>query len=395
MSAITDSVNAFTQLMNTPIEAQNGPLKGYQFAVKDVFEVKGFRIQAGNPDYFDQASVANMTAPAVAILESAGAKLVGKTHTDELGGSLFGVNEHYGTPINFHSPEHVPGGSSSGSAAAVSASLVNFALGADTSGSVRAPASFCGIYGFRPTFGKIPTTGVLPISNYLDTVGIFAWHPDMIAQVLDVYGMKEKNQFTRLRIIPSLVDHLRGSLKDAFLEKLNAIKMLTSSMLPLIINEDTLTQWSGIIRTIAMYDLWQVHKEWILKLNPAFGELINERLKIARSVPYEDYKLALKKQKEMRGFMDDTLEPGDITVFPTVHDIPPVLSSTVSQLKDFSLKASCHTCIAALTGFPEITIPLRNIKKQCSLGMSFLGKAGKDYSLTSFASRAHSIINFE
>lgn len=388
-----DSVNAFTQLMNSPIEAPDGPLKGYQFAVKDVFEVKGFRTQAGNPDYFEQAKVANTTATAVAILENAGAKLIGKTHTDELGGSLFGVNEHYGTPINSHSPKYVPGGSSSGSAAAVSANLVDFALGADTSGSVRAPASFCGIYGFRPTFGKISTTGVLPISNHLDTVGIFARHPDMIAQVLDVYGMKEKSQLTRLRIIPSLKDHLQDSLKTTFLEKLNSIKTLVSSTTELTIDDDKLTQWSTVIRTIAMYDFWQVHKEWILKSKPTFGELINDRLKMASSVQYEDYKLALRQQKEMRGFMDANLESGDIIVFPTVHDIPPLLSSTVSQLKDFALKASRHTCIAALAGFPEMTIPLRNIKKQCSLGMSFLGRAGKDYSLTLFASKVHSIIN--
>lgn len=393
MSTTLDSVNAFTQFINSPLETQSGPLREYQFAVKDVFDVKGFRIQAGNPAYFDQARLADMTAPAVAVLQDAGAKLIGKTHTDELGGSLFGLNEHYGPPINTDSPERVPGGSSSGSAAAVSAKLVDFALGADTSGSVRAPASFCGIYGLRPTFGRISTTGVLPISPYLDTVGIFARHPDIISQVLDVYGIKQQRGFTRLRIISSLVDHLQGPLKNTFLEKLTAIKTLTSSVTQLVIDEDTLTQWSAVIRTIAMYGLWQVHKEWILKSKPVFGELINDRLKMASSVQYEDYKLALEEQKAIRKFMDDSLESGDVVVFPTVHDISPLLSSTLVELKDFALKASRHTCIAALTGFPEITIPLRNIKKSCSLGMSFIGRAGEDVTLTSFASRAHSMLN--
>jgi len=393
MSPIIDSVNAFTQLITVPLEPQSGPLQGYQFAVKDVFDLRGFRTQAGNPDYFDQACVADMTAPAVSILQDAGAALVGKTQTDELGGSLFGLNEHYGSPINSILPTCVPGGSSSGSAAAVAAHLVDFALGADTSGSVRAPASFCGIYGFRPTFGGISTTGVLPISPHLDTVGIFARHPDVIAQVLNVYGMKEKRDFTRLRVIPTLRDHLQGSLKNTFLENLNSIKQLTSSAVPLSIDEDTLAQWSAVIRTIAMYGLWQVHKEWILKSNPTFGEFINDRVKMARSVTYEDYKLALEKQKTIREFMGNALDFGDIVVFPTVHDTPPLLSTPVPQLKDFALKASRHTCLAALTGFPEITVPLRNIQKPCSLGMSFLGRGGEDYSLTSFASKAHSIMN--
>jgi amidase len=114
---------------------------------------------------------------------------------------------------------------------------------------------------------------------------------------------------------------------------------------------------------------------------------------MASSVQYEDYKLALEEQKAIRKFMDDSLESGDVVVFPTVHDISPLLSSTLVELKDFALKASRHTCIAALTGFPEITIPLRNIKKSCSLGMSFIGRAGEDVTLTSFASRAHSMLN--
>ncbi|HCC24217.1 MAG TPA: amidase, partial [Holosporales bacterium] len=193
MPPIIDSVNAFTQFIPPlSIEVKNNSLKGYRFAVKDVFDVKGFRTQAGNPDYFAQIAPSVKTAQAVTILQEAGAILVGKTHTDELGGSLFGLNEHYGPPINSYSPNCVPGGSSSGSAAAVAANLIDFALGADTSGSVRAPASFCGIYGLRPTFDRIPTTGVLPISPHLDTVGVFARHPDIIAQVLDVYGIKEQ-----------------------------------------------------------------------------------------------------------------------------------------------------------------------------------------------------------
>jgi len=395
MSPFVDSVNAFSQLINIPNKAQDGPLKGYKFAVKDVFDINGYRTQAGNPNYFNQAKVADQTAPAVSILQDAGATLVGKTHTDELGGSLFGINMHYGTPLNVTSPDRVPGGSSSGSAAAVAAGLIDFALGADTSGSVRAPASFCGIYGFRPTHGRIPTTGILPISEHLDTVGIFAEHPNIIAQVLKAYGIQDQSQFTRLRIIPSLVNSLKSSLNLAFLEKLSQLTYLISSRKPLLIEEDRLIQWSTIIRTIAMYDLWQVHKEWILKSNPTFGDLIKDRLNTARSISYEDYKLALNEKIAIRKFMMDNIEQGDIVVFPTVHDIPPLLTSPLSQLKDFALKAGRHTCIAALSGFPEITLPLKGIKNGCSLGMSFLGRESEDYAITLFAAKTHSLINGE
>lgn len=387
-----DSVNAFTEIINLVDIIHEGPLKGYRFAVKDVFDIEGFRIQAGNPDYFKQANLANQTAPAIAVLQDAGANLVGKTHTDELGGSLFGLNVHYGTPLNSQSPTRVPGGSSSGSAAAVAADLVDFALGADTSGSVRAPASFCGIYGFRPTLGAIPTSGVLPISAHLDTVGIFAQHPDVISHVLNVYGIKQKNEINRLKIIPSLINVLEEPLRRFFQEKLNIIKPLVSSTSDLDINITTLTQWSATIRTIAMYGLWQVHKDWILQSNPTFGEIINDRINMAKSVTFEEYMIALEKQKQIHEFVADCLEPGDIAVFPTVHDIPPLLSSTLADLRDFSLKASRHTCIAALAGFPEMSVPMINIKKQSSIGMSFLGRAGEDLSLVAFAKQVHSLL---
>ncbi|MBX9786659.1 MAG: hypothetical protein K2Y08_04915 [Alphaproteobacteria bacterium] len=393
MPVIIDSINAFTQFIPlAPLKTQNESLLGYSFAVKDVFDIKGFRTQAGNPDYFTKTGIADTTAPAVSILQDAGAHLIAKTQTDELGGSLFGLNEHYGPPLNSHSPHRVPGGSSSGSAAAVAGNLVDFALGADTSGSVRAPASFCGIYGLRPTFGRILTTGVLPISPYLDTVGIFGRHPEVISQVLNVYEIKEQREIKRLKIIPSLVSSLQDSLKNPFLEKLKNIEQLISFSADFIVEEETLVRWSSIIRTIAMYGLWQVHKDWILKSNPTFGEIINDRLKIARSISYEDYTKALTQQKEIRNFMEDNLESGEVIVFPTMPDVPPLLSSSIAQLKDFALKASRHTCIAALSGFPEITVPLRNIKENDCLGMSFLGRAGEDASLTSFASKAHSIL---
>lgn len=387
-----DSARAFTQLIDNSAEISHGPLEGVRFAVKDVFEIKNFRIQAGNPDFFSQASVAKETAPAIRLLQDAGAELIGKTQTDELGGSLFGLNDHYGAPLNIYAPDRVPGGSSSGSAAAVAAELVDFALGADTSGSVRAPASFCGIYGFRPTFDRITTVGVLPISQYLDTVGIFARDPGVITQILEVYGIMAQNKITRFRIIPSLIDSLSIDLRSSFLEKLGSLKQLISSS-PLLIDDETLIQWSAIIRTIAMYGLWQVHKEWILNAQPRFGQFIEDRLKIARSISEEEFKFALRQQEEIRKFMDNNLEPGDVVIFPTVHDLPPLLSSSIPQLKEFALKTSRHTCIAALTGFPELTLPLKNVHGTCSIGMSLLGREGDDLSLASFASQVHPLIN--
>src|SRR3989442_12875541 len=135
--------------------ASRGPLVGLTFAVKASYDVAGQRTGFGSPDWLRTHDPAGCTAPVVQRLLDAGAHLVGKTHTDELTWSLTGENAHYGAPVNVNAPGRIPGGSSSGSAAAVAGGLVDFALGSDTGGSVRAPSSFCGIYGIRPTHWRV------------------------------------------------------------------------------------------------------------------------------------------------------------------------------------------------------------------------------------------------
>ncbi|KAJ7522780.1 hypothetical protein O6H91_18G026100 [Diphasiastrum complanatum] len=159
------------------------PLTGLTFAVKDIFNVEGLVTGFGNPDWARTHEVANQTAPAVLVLVQGGATCIGKTHMDELAYSINGENKHYGTPTNPAAPTRIPGGSSSGSAVAVAAELVNFALGTDTGGSVRVPAAFCGILGFRPSHGIVPTVGVIPMAQSFDTVGWFARDPSVLHKV--------------------------------------------------------------------------------------------------------------------------------------------------------------------------------------------------------------------
>ena len=128
-----------------------GPLAGSTFAVKDAFHIEGARTGFGQPDWLRSHPPARVTATAVKQVLAAGADMVGKTHCDELCYSLTGENVHFGTPVNVNAPGRVPGGSSNGSAAAVAGGLVDFALGTDCGGSIRIPASYCGIIGLRPT----------------------------------------------------------------------------------------------------------------------------------------------------------------------------------------------------------------------------------------------------
>ncbi|HTD91891.1 MAG TPA: amidase family protein, partial [Burkholderiales bacterium] len=182
-----DSLGAFCRHTHVEVPgAHSGPLAGLTFGLKDIFDVAEHKTGFGSPDWLRTHDAAKTHSYVAKKLLDAGAALVGKTHTEEMAFSLTGENAHYGTPVNVAAPDRVPGGSSSGSAAAVAGKLVDFAIGSDTGGSVRAPASFCGIYGIRPTHGRISLEGVCPLAPGFDTCGWFARDSAMLARVGEV-----------------------------------------------------------------------------------------------------------------------------------------------------------------------------------------------------------------
>ncbi|MDH5535005.1 MAG: amidase family protein, partial [Betaproteobacteria bacterium] len=179
-----DQLGAFCRHTHATMKGSGtGGLAGTTFAAKDIYNIAGHKTGFGSPDWLTTHEAATATAPVVQRLLDAGANLIGKTHTDEMAYSLNGENPHYGTPINPNAPGRIPGGSSNGSAAAVAGGLCDFALGSDTGGSVRAPASFCGIFGVRPTHGRILLDGVCPLAPSFDTVGWFARDAALLERV--------------------------------------------------------------------------------------------------------------------------------------------------------------------------------------------------------------------
>ncbi len=166
-----------------------------------MFDIAGHRTGNGNPVWLETHPPEAHTASAVARLLAAGGRMVGKTHTDELAYSLNGENVHYGTPTNPRAPGRIPGGSSSGSAAAVAGGLVDFALGTDCGGSVRLPASYCGIFGIRTTHGLVPADGVVDLAKSFDTVGWFARDAATMLRVGEVLLPQTANGFAPKRLL--------------------------------------------------------------------------------------------------------------------------------------------------------------------------------------------------
>ena len=182
----TDPYNAFIDYPDAAVtHAPSGPLAGLNFAVKDIFDVAGYPTGCGSPEKRAESrkNLPGSHAPVVEALLAAGAAFAGKTHTAELAFSLDGRNDHFGTPTNPAAPGRVPGGSSSGSAAAVAGGLVDLALGSDTGGSVRGPAAMCGLIGLRTSFGRIDIGGTMPLSPGFDTVGWFARSAEVYERV--------------------------------------------------------------------------------------------------------------------------------------------------------------------------------------------------------------------
>ena len=249
----------------------DGPLSGLSFAAKEVFDLAGHVTRSGNPDWLRTHAPATADAPAVARLLGAGARLRGRTLSDELAFSLAGENLHYGTPLNPRAPGRVPGGSSSGSASAVAGGCVDFALGTDTSGSVRIPASYCGLYGLRPTHGAIDARGVTPLAPAFDTVGWFAATPAVLERVGAV--LLPPGEIRSLRRIVPIVDAFDDAAPGVAAALRPALHRLASLGLAFDAPAQglALAAAAQAYRVLQSAEVWRTHGEWFERTRPSMA----------------------------------------------------------------------------------------------------------------------------
>src|SRR5437667_1979268 len=269
-----DPLNAFCSHFTARLKgAPTGPLAGLTFAAKDLFDIAGHVTGAGNPDWLALHAPAARTAPVVQALVDAGATMVGKTHTDELSRGIFGENAHYGTPKNPRAPGRVPGGSSSGSAAAVAGGLVDFALGTDTGGSVRVPASFCGLYGIRPTHGRIPLDGILLQAPSYDTIGWFARDAELFARVGAV--LLQSNipaaRPRRLVLAEDAFEVADAGVAEALHPCVARLIALIGETTTVRLAPEGLAAWSEQQQVLQGREAWETAQDWIDRVNPRFS----------------------------------------------------------------------------------------------------------------------------
>ena len=385
-----DRVNAFCRHTHVELEGKKtGPLAGLTFGAKDIFDVAGSPTGFGSPAWMNTHSIATHTAPTIEKLIQNGASLVGKTHTDELTYSLLGMNPHFGTPINSAAPMRIPGGSSSGSASAVSAALVDFAIGSDTGGSVRAPASFCGIYGIRPTHGRVSLEHAMPLAKSFDTLGWFARNPKLLLQVGEVLFDEKidapiitSNQYEPLLLKEAwdVLDPDLATLVKAELYKIPFFNKVQS----LSIAPHKLADWANAFRIAQGAEIWQEHGAWAQLHIEEMGPGVKERFFAASNLTPQEIKGALKDRSEIKQYLTSILSKKHVLIIPTAANLPPLLSSTPTEFDRFRSDSFRLLCIAGLGGLPQINLPLIKIDK-VPFGISIIGPAHADMALLQIA----------
>ncbi len=381
-----DIVNAFVPGTLVPISGTAGePLDGLSFAVKDLFDVAGLPTGGGNHDWALAHPVPHRHGWAVQTLLDAGARFVGKTITDEVSLGILGENAFDGTPINTAAPERVPGGSSSGSAAAVAAGLCDTALGTDTGGSVRVPASFCGLYGIRPTHGRVDTTGMLPQAPSSDTTGWFARDGETFARVSTaLLGEAPGALPTRLLIATDAFAFADPEVTEALQPMVARLSRIVGEVREEIMAPQGLSVWARAQRTLQPVEAWNTFRQWVETANPRMAFSVAAGLLNGARMPEGERQWAEMMRLEARARLRQLLPPGTILCLPTTAFPAPLRGLSQPVLQPLKDRISCLCAQGGLTGSPQVSLPGATVNG-APVGLSIIGGRGTDATLIAVA----------
>ncbi|WP_018388857.1 amidase [Ancylobacter sp. FA202] len=365
-----------------------GPLSGLSFGMKDVFDVAGSRTGFGHPAWLATHPPATVTAEAVTALLAAGAALHGRTLSDELCYSISGENFHYGMPINPAARDRLPGGSSSGSAVAVAAGLVDFAIGTDCGGSVRVPAAYCGLFGMRPTHGAIALSGVAPFAPRFDTVGWFARDAALLKKVGEVLlGPESGAGFSQLVVATDAFERCDANVRAVLDEGVTRLARLLPARSEAPLSPAGLDRWLDIFRTVQAFEIWQSLGGWIKRESPGFGAGVGQRLAAAAKVGGTEAQAARQQANAIAQELEATL--GDALIcLPTTPGLPPLRATASAEIETaYRARAMQLLCPAGLGGLPQITVPVGTVDG-VPVGLSILARRGRDMALLEVAAQA-------
>lgn len=316
-----------------------GPLDGRIVSIKDLFDVAGEATTAGSIVLRD-APAAKSDAAIVSRLRRAGAVIIGKTNMVEFAFSGIGLNPHYGTPGNAVDPSRAPGGSSSGAGVSVAEGTSEISIGSDTGGSVRIPAAFNGVVGFKPTAHRVPLAGAFPLSYTLDSVGPLAHNVQDCAWADAVMAGEEPRALTPyplagLRIgIPEgrLFTETEPMVAEAFEASLRRLSKVGARIVPLEIDDLLQAMKEATARaSIASIEASEIHADWIETKAHMIDPLVRGSIARAGTVPSPVYIRALRRRQELVAAMDERLMSIDVLALPATAISAPLTAPLLAD----------------------------------------------------------------
>jgi amidase len=398
MAAITvEESGAFIETFTMPPTA-DGPLRGLTFVVKDLIDVAGHRTGCGNPTWLETHLAAAVSAPCVDQLLAAGATGVGKTITDELAYSLLGENHFYGTPLNPAAPDRVPGGSSSGSASAVACGLVDFALGTDTGGSVRVPASNCGIWGWRPTHGVVSVAGVMPLAPTYDTVGILARSANVLASAASALlptPPPNDAEPAMIHLVDEPFAFADAGVRDALQPAIEHLKtdhsggVRRASLARLCddVAAADFATWLDLYRVLMGSEALSCLGSWVEAVDPPLGAMATTGFEFARTLDRTRLGEFVGRRERYCQQLRRVLGPRDLLCLPTAPYVAPLKGSAArNRSGDYYQRTLSITAIAGVGRLPQVSMPLANVDG-VPIGLSLIAAQGEDMFLLEVARR--------
>ena len=384
VSLPTPAVNSTVwRIVGTPLVAgaPEGPLAGQTVAVKDLYDVAGFAVGAGIPAFLAASSPATVSSPAVQALLDAGANITGIAQTDEFAYSIAGRNPHYGTPPNPAVVGGVPGGSSSGPAAAVALGQASIGLSTDTAGSIRVPASYQGLWGLRTTHGTVAATGLLPLAPTFDAPGWITRSPDVLRAAASV-TLAVHAPAGGFVVDPGLAAQAESDVRAAF----DAF-VLTQDFETIDLGDAQ--EFFETFRTVQQAEAWRVHGPWVTAHPGALGEDVAARFELASRVTpaqEEDARFTLAR---LRGHLDGIL--GDrVLLVPSASSTAPSVFADAELIERTRQGTLRMTAVAGLTGRPALSAPLLSVPQPGALlpapvGLCLVGPRHSELALIALA----------
>ena len=373
--------------------SSSNALRGIPMAVKDLFDTAGIRTTAGSKFFAD--NIPQEDAFVVEKLKQAGALLVGKTNTHEIALGVTGNNPHYGTARNPWDPSRIPGGSSSGSAIAVATGMALGALGTDTGGSIRIPASLCGIVGFKPTYGRVSLRSVFPLSWNLDHVGPLTKCVKDAASILQVIAVYDAIDPASIKMLSGdylghLIDDVEGRkialgvgdyIESSEAEVVNAVREAAHVFESLgcnvqEVNTDWMREAALANKTMTQSDGAAVHSERLREHPEMFGEDIRRRLEDGTKTTSTEYILARRTQTEVRKRLEQFFESYDFLITPTT----PIPAPTIEghDAVEQAGRLTRFTAPFNLAGLPALSLPCGLTEQGLPVGLQIVSRAWAD-----------------